>query len=144
MDHTLGLCQDGTVLAAGQGMFGTCAVEHWQDITAIAAGHMHSLGLRKDGRLLQADGFIAPGVLDWTDLTAVAVGPYHTVAVKQDGTVVASGDIQHGQCQVETWTNVRTVAAGERHTVALCADGRILAVGDDSAGQCDVTEWKLW
>ena len=105
---------------------------------------MHSLGLRKDGRLLQADGFIAPGVLDWTDLTAVAVGPYHTVAVKQDGTVVASGDIQHGQCQVETWTNVRTVAAGERHTVALCADGRVLAVGDDSAGQCDVTEWKLW
>ena len=144
MDHTLGLCQDGTVVAAGQGMFGTCAVEHWQDVTAIAAGHMHSLGLRKDGRLLQADGFIAPGVLDWTDLTAVAVGPYHTVAVKQDGTVVASGDIQHGQCQVEMWTNVRTVAAGERHTVALCADGRVLAVGDDSAGQCDVTEWKLW
>lgn len=65
---------------------------------------MHSLGLRKDGRLLQADGFIAPGVLDWTDLTAVAVGPYHTVAVKQDGTVVASGDIQHGQCQMEAWT----------------------------------------
>ena len=129
-----------SAVAAGQGMFGTCAVEHWQDITAIAAGHMHSLGLRKDGRLLQADGFIAPGVLDWTDLTAVAVGPYHTVAVKQDGTAVASGDIQHGQCQVEAWTNVRTVAAGERHTVALCADGRVMAVGDDSAGQCDGVE----
>ena len=66
------------------------------------------------------------------------------VGLKNDGTVIASGDIQYGQCQVEDWTEISAVAAGERHTVALKADGVVLATGDNSEGQCDVAGWKLW
>ena len=90
------------MVAAGEGLFGSCAVNNWQNIKAIAAGHIHTIGLRQDGRIVEADGFAAPGVLDWTDVAAVSVSPFHTVAVKTDGTVIASGDIQYGQCEVES------------------------------------------
>ncbi len=119
MDHTLGLCQDGTVLAAGEGLFGSCAVSKWNHITFIAAGHIHTIGINQMGRIQEADGFAAPGVMDWSDISRVAVSPFHTVGLKKDGTVLASGDIQYGQCQVETWSHITNVAAGERHTVGL-------------------------
>ena len=85
-----------------------------------------------------------PGVLDWTDVAAVSVSPFHTVAVKTDGTVIASGDIQYGQCEVEDWQSIAAVTAGERHTVALTTDGKLLATGDNEAGQCSVEGWTLW
>ena len=93
---------------------------------------------------MEADGFAAPGVLDWTDVAAVSVSPFHTVAVKTDGTVIASGDIQYGQCEVEDWQSIVAVTAGERHTVALTTDGKLLATGDNAAGQCSVEDWILW
>ena len=39
----------------------------------------------------------------WTEITAVAAGERHTVAVKADGSLVAAGDNEAGQCQVEDW-----------------------------------------
>ena len=144
MEHSLGLRGDGTVVAAGEGLFGSCAVGGWTDICAIAAGHIHSLGLGRDGKLRIADAFAAPGAAQWTDLQAVAVSAYHTVGLRRDGTVVASGDTQYGQCDTEDWTGVTAIAAGERHTLGLREDGSVVAVGDSSAGQCAVSDWKLW
>ena len=66
------------------------------------------------------------------------------MGLRTDGTVVASGDIQYGQCQTEEWTDILSVAAGERHTIALRRDGTVLAAGDNEAGQCDVDRWALW
>ena len=144
MDHTLGLCQDGTVLAAGEGLFGSCTVSKWNHITFIAAGHIHTIGINQMGRIQEADGFAAPGVMDWSDISRVAVSPFHTVGLKKDGTVLASGDIQYGQCQVETWSHITNVAAGERHTVGLKEDGTVIATGDNEANQCAVDGWRLW
>ena len=44
------------------------------------------------GRIQEADGFAAPGVMDWSDISRVAVSPFHAVGLK-DG-CLASGDIQ--------------------------------------------------
>ena len=74
----------------------------------------------------------------------MAVSPFHTVGLKTDGTVVASGDIQYGQCDVTGWAEICFVAAGERHTAAVQKDGTVLAVGDNESGQCQVDGWKLW
>lgn len=93
------------------------------------------------GRVQEADGFAAPGVMDWSDISRVAVSPFHTVGLKKDGTVLASGDIQYGQCQVETWSHITNVAAGERHTVGLKEDGTVIATGDNEANQCAVDGW---
>ena len=58
--------------------------------------------------------------------------------------MIASGDIQYGQCEVEDWQSIAAVTAGERHTVALTTDGKLLATGDNAAGQCSVEGWTLW
>ncbi len=39
--------------------------------------------LRRDGRMVEADGFAAPGVTEWTDLAAIALSPFHTVGLKK-------------------------------------------------------------
>ena len=49
----------------------------------------------------------------------VAAGRLHTVALREDGTVLATGDNQFGQCDVETWSDIVTIAAGKYHTVGF-------------------------
>jgi alpha-tubulin suppressor-like RCC1 family protein len=40
------------VVAVGYNDFGQCDVSGWTNIVAIAAGEYHTVGLRKDGKLL--------------------------------------------------------------------------------------------
>jgi len=50
--HTVGLREDGTVVAVGCNDHGQCNVSLWTDITAIAAGANHTIGLRSDGTIV--------------------------------------------------------------------------------------------
>ena len=70
----------------------------------------------------------------------VAAGRLHTVALREDGTVLATGDNQFGQCDVETWSDIVTIAAGKYHTVGVRKDGTVVAAGDRTYGQCQVAE----
>ena len=79
---------------------------------------------------------------DWTDIVSISAADLHTVGLKSDGTVVATGSLYYGKCDVSTWTDIVAVAAGYYHTVGLKSDGTVVAVGDNSEGQCDVSEWK--
>ena len=47
----------------------------------------------------------------------VCAGRLHTVALKTDGTVLAAGDNQFGQCDVDGWTDMVTIAAGKYHKI---------------------------
>ncbi|HSW56945.1 MAG TPA: hypothetical protein VLH15_00925 [Dehalococcoidales bacterium] len=71
----------------------------------------------------------------------VAAGYGHTVGLKADGTVVAVGDNDYDQCNVDGWTGIIQVAAGAYHTVGLKADGTVVAVGNNRSGQCNVGSW---
>lgn len=71
----------------------------------------------------------------------LAAGYRHTAGLRSDGTVVATGDNEHGQCDVSGWTDIVEIAAGAAHTVGLRSDGTVTAAGDDSYGQCDVSGW---
>ena len=73
---------------------------------------------------------------------AVSAGDSHTVGLKADGTVVAVGDNDHGQCNVDRWTDIVAISAGHYHTVGLKADGTVVAVGSRDDGQCDVNRWR--
>ena len=72
----------------------------------------------------------------------IAAGDYHTVALKSDGTAVATGNNDHGQCNVLKWTDLVAVSAGNSHTVGLKSDGTVVAVGNNEVGQCNVDDWK--
>ena len=80
----------------------------------------------------------------WGEITpreTVSAGDYHTVGLKADGTVVALGDNDDGQCDVDGWTDIVAVSAAWRHTVGLKADGTVVAVGYNDYGPCDVDGW---
>ena len=52
--HTVGLREDGTVVATGNNHSGQCEVETWKDVVFIAVGESCTLGINKEGQLLVA------------------------------------------------------------------------------------------
>jgi len=91
--HTVGVKDDGTVVAVGDNDCGRCNVSGWGNITQVAAGRWHTVGLKSDGTVV-AVGYKSSGQCDvgsWTGITQVAAGEVYTVGVKNDGTVVAAG-----------------------------------------------------
>jgi PASTA domain/Regulator of chromosome condensation (RCC1) repeat len=119
-------------------------------VTAIAAGHFHSLALKSDRTVVAwgcSGGFdygqcSVPGGL--SGVTAIAAGTDHSLALKNDGTVVAWGCVgfDHGQCIVPGGlSGVTAIAAGTVHSLALKSDGTVVAWGCGPGfdyGQCSV------
>ncbi|MEE0514422.1 MAG: TIR domain-containing protein [Emergencia sp.] len=67
----------------------------------------------------------------------------HIVGIKSNGTVIAVGENDDGECEVEKWSNIIAVSAGLTQTVGLKSDGTAAAVGVDIDGSCkDVKRWK--
>jgi alpha-tubulin suppressor-like RCC1 family protein len=141
--HTVGLRNDGRVLAVGSNNRGQCNVGGWKDIIHVAASCYHTVGLKSDGTVV-AVGENDDGQCDvsgWTDIVQVAAGDEHTVGLKSDGTVVAVGWNGYGQCNVDRWTDIVQVAANSVDTVGLRSDGTVVAVGDNDFGQCNLRGW---
>ena len=144
-NFSVGVKDDGTVVAEGDNDRGKCDVHNWKDIVAVAAGDYHTVGLKADGTVV-AVGYNFYGMCDgrcdvhnWKDIVAVAAGEYHTVGLRADGTVVAVGDKDKGQCDVHNWKDIVAVAAGTYHTVGLKADGTVVGLGFRTYG---VKDWK--
>jgi alpha-tubulin suppressor-like RCC1 family protein len=131
------------------------------DAAAAAAGTLHTLILRTDGRVF-ATGFNASGQLgDGTttdrlravevpglaNITAVAAGGQFSLALRSDGTVWAWGANNAGQLGDGTTTNrsspvqvsglagVTAIAAGNEHALALLGNGAVVAWGANGEGQ---------
>jgi len=142
-NHTVGLNEDGTVVAVGYNVYGQLDVSSWTNIKAIAAGFYHTVGLKEDGTVVAVgyNGYDQLNVSSWTNIKAIAAGAFHTVGLKEDGTVVAVGYNGSGQLNVSSWTNIKAVAAGASHTVGLKEDGTVVAVGYNGSGQMNVSSW---
>jgi len=141
--YTLGLKDNGTVVAVGESCCGQCDVTNWTDIIQVAAGWYHTVGLKPDGTAV-AVGLDSSGqrnVGNWTGITQVSTDGYHTLGLKNNGTVVALGDNSLGQCNVSEWTDITQVTAGYLYTVGLKTDGTVVASGDNNHGQCNVNGW---
>ena len=103
------------MVAVGWNEHGQCNVSDWKDIVAIAAGSVHTVGLRGDGTVVATEFIGGPiyyncgqcNVSDWKDIVAIAAGEVHTVGLKADGTVVAVGGNYSGQCDVSDWKDIR-------------------------------------
>ena len=109
--HTVGLKQDGTVLATGDNSRGQCDVSNWTDIIQVAAGAMHTVGLRLDGTVVAVgdNTFGECEVSGWSDVTAVAANTCGTFGLRRDGTVLATGTFRDA---VSGWRDASEIAAG--------------------------------
>lgn len=113
--HTVGLRDDGTVVAVGDNTYGQCDVtgEEWKNIVAIAAGDWHTVGLRDDGTVVSTKPDSAPFYLgacdvnDWENIVAISAGCGTTIGLKEDGTTIAVGYNDYDQSiEVNTWENI--------------------------------------
>ena len=50
--HTVGLKNDGTVIATGENRRGQCDVLGWKDIVFVSAGDDYTVGVKSDGTVV--------------------------------------------------------------------------------------------
>lgn len=143
-NHTVGLKDDGTVVAVGNNDDGQCNVLDWKDIVAVSAGNGYTVGLKSDGTVVATglNNYGQCNVKDWRDIKQISAGNSYTVGLKNDGTVVVVGYNSKRQSDISNWKDIVSVSAGCSYTVGLKSDGTIVAVGDNDYGQCDVRNWK--
>ncbi len=130
---TLALKSDGTVFAAGYGIYGITNVPSTVNgITAIACGDYHDLALRYDGTVIgwgqntlgQATNAAA------TNVVAIAAGGQSSIALRADGSVVTWGNEGAPNFPVPlTATNAIAVACGNGFYVALKTNGTVTSWG---------------
>jgi alpha-tubulin suppressor-like RCC1 family protein len=133
----------GTVVAWGRNDYGQRNVpDGLSNVTAMAAGRVHSLALKGDGTVVAwgSNDYGETSVSDGlSDVTAIAAGFFHSLALKSDGTVVAWGHNYAGQTDVPSdLSDVTAIAAGSGNSLALKRDGTVVAWGDNTWGQASV------
>ena len=139
--HTVGLRNDGTVVATGANRSGQCNTGNWRNIVAVSAGGSHTVGLCSDGTVV-ATGSNASGQCQtgrWSNIVAISTGSFHTVGLRSDGTVVATG---RNATNTSDWKNIVAVSAGESHTVGLRSDGTVVTTGLNGNGQRETGSWS--
>ena len=125
--HTVGLKQDGTVVAAGRNTDGQCNVSAWSGIIAVDCGAYHTVGLKADGTVV-AVGRNEEGqcdVAEWGDIVEIACTDYDTIGLKRDGTVVRTG--YHAYAALLGWNDVVTIGGGSYAAVAVTEAGQLLS-----------------
>ena len=118
-------------------------------IGMVAAGSVHTVGLRADGTAVSAghDTVGQRKVSDWENVTFLAAGELFTAGVKADGTLLLAGDNtaladSASWEAAAAWTGLHSVAIGKAHMAGLKTDGTVVAAGDTASGQCEVTGWS--
>lgn len=149
--NAVGLRANGTVVVLGEPNREKYwrEIEQWQNIITISTGpYGDTLGLKADGTLLSAGGYIANGdwdVSQWHNIVDFSVGYHQVLGVRSDGTVVADGYNHNGCISVKNWTDIIAVDTDGNsfgwHTVGLKSDGTVVAVGENTYGQCNVQSW---
>jgi len=141
--HSLGLKEDGSIVAWGDNYCGQCNLPSPNSgFVAVASGWYHTLGLKGDGSIV-AWGYNGDGECNVpssnSGFVAVAGGYKHSLGLRGDGSIVAWGDNHDGQCDVPLPNSgFIAVAAGEGHSLGLKGDGLIVAWGWNNFGQCNI------
>ena len=138
-NHSLGLLEDGSVLAWGDNQYGQTAVPKTDKKFVAISASRHSLGLLEDGSVLAwGNNTYGQTTVSKTDkkFIAISAGDDHSLGLLEDGSILAWGVNHYGQIVVpKTDKKFVTISAGYWHSLGLLEDGSILAWGDNLYGQ---------
>lgn len=115
--------------------------EHVANRKTFATGYFIGddlVAIKEDGTIYHTSDY------PWINVVEVSMGFTLMVGLKDDGTVVAVGDNDYGQCNVQGWKNIVSIDAGNYHVVGLRADGTVVATGGFTGGgsATRVSSWK--
>lgn len=107
------------------------------NLTAIAAGTSHVLGLRENGTVAGWGGNLngqtnVPAGL--SNVVAVAAGGNHSMALRADGTVACWGDNSRSVNIPPSVSNIVAISAGLNFNLAIQADRTPVVYGSPSGG----------
>ena len=145
---SVGIKPDGTVVATKEDDEydkGQSNVSSWNDIVKVCTDFKHTLGLRKDGKVLFAgDKNEKYDISEWTDMVDIATNSWVSIGLKKDGRVIKTKDdsSMNSEYNVSYWNNIVSIAAGYSHVVGLKSDGTVVATGNKDVGACDVSDWR--
>ena len=116
------LRRDGVLCNPGN-METEIIAEDWHDVDSIVK-MSNIYGLRNDGTVICKD--TNNQVQRWRDVIHIDAGTGHLVGLLRDGRVVAYGQNDHHQCDVDEWQNIVKIFTGCYHTVGINSSGGIL------------------
>ena len=136
---TAGLRTDGTVVVAGRDALNE-SVSSWRDVTMLALGINHILGLTQDGRVLSAgtnlSGCCETG--DWENIVSVWADDSLSIGITEEGRVKIAGSLYYGMLEEEqnevkerisSWTEIRQVRINSGNIYGIRQDGTVLCDG---------------
>lgn len=133
-DHALGLKANGGVVTSDNDQ----NIVTWNEITMIAAGRTHSVGLKTDGTVVCSGSTAACQVNTWENVASVYAGNAVTIGITQDGTVLASGE---GLDPVRGQTGIRSAAIGDSQVLLVHNDGHVTSYSLASDTPFDTSSW---
>ncbi|MGM9635369.1 MAG: RCC1 domain-containing protein [Candidatus Avispirillum sp.] len=137
-EHSVGLREDGTVVATGYDGNGSCSVGEWRNIVAIATGSSHTVGLKSDGTVVATgdNSFHQCDVDGWTDIKYIFADSTYTIGIKNDGTVIAAGHIFYiGYDYLAEWSDIKFITMGADHALGIKTDNTVVSVGNKELEQ---------
>ena len=144
--HTVGVTEDGTVVAVGDNTNGVCNVGEWTDIIAVDAATNYTVGLKADGTAVFAGLstiWYAPDLSQWKDIVAVSTDSYgrNILGLKMDGTVIVSGTVSDQEQTVQTWTDIVAICSSTFSDITgLKSDGTVVTTNADWTAE--VADWS--
>ena len=147
---TAGLRTDGTVVVAGRDALNE-SVSSWRNVTMLALGINHILGLTQDGRVLSAgtnlSGCCETG--DWENIVSVWADDSLSIGITEEGRVKIAGSLYYGMPEEEqnevkerisSWTEIRQVRMDSGNIYGIRQDGTVLCDGRIDEGNRDQIE----
>ena len=107
----------------------------------VAASVYNTLLLKSDGTVICL-GSSDIDTTGWKNIKQLAATGYYAVGLQKNGTLVATGDLSHGENNVYNWQNIVQVDCGYQHVAGVTEDGYVLYAGTDQHNRSDCQNWS--
>lgn len=124
-------------------------IKTWKNISVLACGSFHLLGLTKDKKVKIAGEMIEKSVIDkvsgWKNVKSICAATDCSIALFEDGSVSFAGRQNDPRSEAESWKNIVSIKADSSYVVGLTKDGTIKLAGSCKAyldmGRSTAANW---